>query len=211
MGSTMFLVAAVALGVDAGWQPLPDGGLEYLIQIEPHMLESLKAGEEIASDIPPTLTDIRSYRITVGTGKLPREQAPKTAVEPELTAPREPLESAADRAPFPPERVPRELPLPTDTEPLAGQLAVFNQEQEAGPSGAATEPDVSESSDEPSSKPWFPLTLALAGLFGSTGGMLYLGWVAWDYRRRYKALLKRMIDGGHERLLLVDTPDSSAG
>ncbi len=80
MGGNLACIAAVLLGVDVGWQPLPDGGVEYLIQIEPHMLETLKSGEPIASDIPTKLKDVRAYRITVGTNELPR------ALPPELPA-----------------------------------------------------------------------------------------------------------------------------
>ena len=211
MGGTAFIVAAVALGIKAGWQPLPEGGLEYIIQIEPHMLDSLKAGEVIASDIPPTLKDIRSYRITVGTDDLPRELGPEPTPESHSPGPSEPLGSADNASSVLPQQAPRELPPPVNTTPLPEQLAVFNEEPEAPAGQAATETDDAESASQASSKPWLPLTLALAGLFASLGGMLYLGWVAWDYRRRYGALLKRMIEAGQEALLLVDTPDPSAG
>ena len=32
MCGTVLCVAAVALGINVGWQPLPDGGMEYVIQ-----------------------------------------------------------------------------------------------------------------------------------------------------------------------------------
>jgi len=196
MCKAVLVAAAVALGIDAGWQPLPEGGLEYIIQIEPPMLESLKAGEVIGSDIPPMLKDIRSYRIIVGTGDLPRELGPEPAPKPEPPGPSEPLESAGDPSVFPRAEVPRELTPPPDTRPLPEQLAVFNEEPDARASRVPAEKDDAESSEPRSSKPWLPLTLALAGLFGSVGGMLYLGWVAWDYRRRYGALLRQMIEAG---------------
>ena len=66
-------VAAILLGVDAGWQPRPEGGMEYTIQIEPGTLESMKAGVMIESDVPPEVRDIRTYRVVVGTEPLPRK------------------------------------------------------------------------------------------------------------------------------------------
>jgi hypothetical protein len=68
----VMLLAAAALGIDYGWQPRDEGGLEYLIQIEPELLDALRAGEAIRSDLPPALRHVRSYRITVGRGELPR-------------------------------------------------------------------------------------------------------------------------------------------
>jgi len=69
--------AAMALGIDVGWRPLSEGGVEYLIQIEPNLLETLQPGEAIGSDVPPRLVgQIRAYRITVGTEELPRELPP---------------------------------------------------------------------------------------------------------------------------------------
>ncbi len=71
------LLAAAALGIDFGWQPSDGGGLEYLIQIEPELLNALRAGEAIRSDLPPALRDVRSYRITVGRGELPQSALPQ--------------------------------------------------------------------------------------------------------------------------------------
>lgn len=75
MGALACLSAAV-LGIDYGWQPVAGGGIEYIIQIEPQMLERLKAGEDIFSDLPPQTGNIRGYRITVGTSPLPHQGQP---------------------------------------------------------------------------------------------------------------------------------------
>ena len=77
-GTTACLAVAV-LGIDAGWQPLSDGGLEYIIQITPRRLEALADGKTIWSDIPPGLHGIRSCRIEVGTRQLPQESGPQPA------------------------------------------------------------------------------------------------------------------------------------
>jgi len=69
----LILTAATVLGIDVGWKNRPEGGIEYLIQIEPGTLDSLKAGVPIESDIPPQVKDVRSFRITSGKGSLPQE------------------------------------------------------------------------------------------------------------------------------------------
>ena len=43
-------IAAATMGVDVGWQPAADGGLEYIIQLEPHQAQSLKSGDVIEVD-----------------------------------------------------------------------------------------------------------------------------------------------------------------
>lgn len=79
----IFVVCAsvAAVGVDYGWQPVAGGGIEYIIQIEPQMLDSLRAGQDIFSDLPRTASNIRSYRITAGTGPIPHGGEPLPAHE----------------------------------------------------------------------------------------------------------------------------------
>jgi hypothetical protein len=69
----MLCLATVALGFDVGWQRLPEGGMTYIIQLDPQTLETLRAGQPIESDIPPSAGEIRFCRVVVGTAKLPRE------------------------------------------------------------------------------------------------------------------------------------------
>ncbi len=73
MNGIAVLVALTAVGVDYGWEPSADGQLEYIIQIEPELLESLKGGASIVSAIHPDARDVRKVRIQVGTGPLPRK------------------------------------------------------------------------------------------------------------------------------------------
>ncbi len=82
----ILLVTAV-VGVDYGWQPHTGGGFEYIIQIEPETLQSLKNGNDIVSDLPPYLRGVRSYRITVGTSEVPRLGTPPVAVTTENDQP----------------------------------------------------------------------------------------------------------------------------
>ena len=81
-GQIVFLTAVLG-GINAGWEPLPEGGVQYLIQIDPGLLESRGPGESLESYIPPRVQDVRAVRILVGTGPLPRELPAKPAAEPE--------------------------------------------------------------------------------------------------------------------------------
>lgn len=202
MGGSMLWLAIAAVGIDVGWQPLPGGGLEYIIQIEPYTLERLKQGEEIASDLPPGLKGVRSYRITTGSKELPRRALPEPAVE-SLALPEElPALSPAGpalgslRRSAPGEvraSAPRQLDLAPDPRPLSGQPASFVQpapevQHRASPS-SATKAQVE-------TIPPLAWTVTVGALMAAVGGMLYLGWLAWDYRMRYRTLLARMIDRG---------------
>ncbi len=69
---TLLLVAEVAKAVDFGWQELPGGGIEYLVQVEPSLVDSFRQGG-FASDIPPGLRDVRRIRIVVGEKELPNQ------------------------------------------------------------------------------------------------------------------------------------------
>ncbi|MHC4177288.1 MAG: hypothetical protein ACYSWU_07270, partial [Planctomycetota bacterium] len=117
-------IAAVLLGIDAGWQPLPDGGMLYIIQIEPQLLETLSSGEPVQSDVPPYVKDVRAYRIMVGTGELPRQLPPEPIESPgggRVSHPRipptAPADAATDRPPtdpfIPPPASPSNWPDPS--------------------------------------------------------------------------------------------------
>jgi hypothetical protein len=77
VNAALVLLAAAACGVDYGYQPLPDGGFEYIIQLEPELLDALRDGEAVTSDIRLDLRGARSYRIVVGTEPPPREAPPR--------------------------------------------------------------------------------------------------------------------------------------
>ena len=79
MSPLPLLIALSSVGIDAGWEPLKDGGLEYTVQIEPQQLRMLRPGGELVSEIPPQSRDIRRIRITVGTEKLARTDLPAAA------------------------------------------------------------------------------------------------------------------------------------
>ena len=90
MNTMLVYVAAATLGFQVGWQRLPEGGMQYIIQLDPQTLDALRDGQPIQSDIPSDAGEIRSYRIVMGAGmsKPPREAPPPPA--PVTPAPVEP-------------------------------------------------------------------------------------------------------------------------
>ena len=93
MNTLTICIAAAALGINVGWQRLPEGGMEYIIQFDPQSLDALRAGQPIQSDVPPGAGEVRSYRIIVGTEKLRRDVPPEKPKPPppEPTQPRLPM------------------------------------------------------------------------------------------------------------------------
>ncbi len=88
----MFLLAGCTMLMltDYGWQKTPSGEVEYVIQIEPELLDSLRRGEEIVSTIPPRLGKVTRFRIRVGRAPVPKDAsllAADGAPEPPVTGP----------------------------------------------------------------------------------------------------------------------------
>lgn len=226
MAGSLVCLVTLTLGMDVGWRQLPDGGMEYIIQIEPHVLDSLRMGAEIESDIPPNVRDLRKYRIVVGTGKLPRdasiESPPEQSLSPQAQSADPEAASAryGETSPqFPPwTHAPKTLPPSTDMHRLGGFPEkpigfVESREVESRPvvnQGEAGESEKAAELEEPET-PAGTVSLTLAALSAScVGGMFFVGWVAWDYRRQYHALLRRVLDGGLEGVAMDDVPISEA-
>ena len=148
MHTFMLCVATTVLGIEVGWQRLPEGGMQYIIQLEPQTLDALRAGETIESDIPPAAGEIRSYRLIVGKKSLPRETPLLPPATPKLPEPK-----AADRPP----PAPRTHALTPD--PGSRSLpAVYNAEP---PRAAAAQPQPKPPAETPAATPaapWLPLT-----------------------------------------------------
>ena len=227
MGPAAICITMALLGVEYGWRPLPEGGLEFIIQLTPQeAAQPGPQGELALSAIPPNVRGVRRLRVVVGTGPVPRFG--ETAVEPAA-----PGTEGNVAAPFIPpfDPLPRSIDYPADrvapsiAQPPAGQpgpslagvqsppgrLLPAPQGRPLGAQAAAyvdtpggDSPSASDQSAAKTAgaaedaKPWLPLTLALSGLLGSVAGMMYLGWIAWGYRTQYRQLLDRMIDTGRE-------------
>jgi hypothetical protein len=158
-----FFVAATLLGFQFGWEPRPDGGCQYTIELNADALEALRSGEPIESDLRPELLgEVRSFRIVVGDQVLPR----RLAAKPPATLPPNPASK-----PLAEQRVAFAAPLPVENPAVANSAATPGVE-------TAT-----------AARPWLPLWLTIVALFASLGGNLFLGWVTWDARSRYRSLL----------------------
>lgn len=107
MSCSALLLVLASLGIDVGWQPLSDGGYEYIIHLEPDALASLRDGLEIHSQVPPFLRDFRVCRIVVS------DQAPPRLGEPEGP------ELQASQKPATAEEPPALAATPPDAKPLA--------------------------------------------------------------------------------------------
>ena len=116
MNGAAIVLAMATLGVDVGWQELEDGSIEYIIQIEPQLVGSLKDGHDLTSGVRPELRNIRRYRVVVGSEDLP-QNPPLAELKRRMTAD----EAAKQGAPaFGEPKVPRAF-APPPAEPLAGE------------------------------------------------------------------------------------------
>jgi hypothetical protein len=216
MHALFVLVTAATLGVEVGWEPLPDGGHEYTIQLEPQLLHVLQQGQDLVSDVPPQL-HIRRYRVTVGSGKL--AQIAGEPAQPHVTeTPQEHHEPNTEaQSSFPPVVELPDAPLATNREEkTAGESSAhhshatsdmpatlphrmdggkpLNEQARYDESDAknrnAEKPSLPPSTDTTShaesGRPWLPLLIAAALLCGSLGGNVYLGWIAWHAHGRYR-------------------------
>jgi len=185
MCGALLFFAIAATGVDHGWQPLPYGGVEYLIQIEPELIDTVKR-DGIASDIPPHLKDVRSYRITIGREKLPRTGSTKKPLT--TKEPPKPKKSPSPQPSKSTEKMPARLRPSPESKPL-GEKSVAFLEKIAGPK---KKPSVQPPPLKPT-KPWLALWIVIACLGCSVGANLYLGWITWDTRSRYRTLLTKWL------------------
>ena len=199
-------IAATLVGIDTTFQPLPDGdGTLYWIQIEPGLLATLQSGEPLESYIPPRAGQVRAFRITMGSDALPEEiPLPEQARLPNAVSPTPPEEVDPS---FPPPVAPGQFYADPGSQHIGVHQAGHSETIDTlpqPPSGPSKEPAVgddpkqADSPSKESSKPWGMLTLTLFGLFASLGANGFLVWVATDFRRRYRALVARVIEGAGE-------------
>ena len=64
---TSLLVAMAAFGSDVGWRQLPEGGTEYIIQLNESELDALRRHGHWRATFRPAPAEVRAYRIIVGT------------------------------------------------------------------------------------------------------------------------------------------------
>jgi hypothetical protein len=212
MLSAIALAMAATTGIEVGWQPTEDGKVEYILQLDAAAIEVLEGGDVFTSDIPSNVQDVRRLQISIGTRKLPRKLPPKKAPPPIAAAetPREPAKFTPDETAQP--LVPpgeggtklakggakKSADGPTGVVPaeaVSPLEALMNKKS----STTANEPAATKASPEPAlapvaeeSRPWLPFVGALLGLFGSLGANVFLGWMWFGERNRYRSALARL-------------------
>ena len=79
MHAAVILIAVAGLGVEYGYQPLDDRGIEYIVQIAPSAVAMTEDGDTFSSEVPPELPPVGRVVFRVGTGPLPRDLPPERA------------------------------------------------------------------------------------------------------------------------------------
>lgn len=191
MFGTILCVAVATLGVDTGWEPNGDGGLEYIVQLDPVQLESLKNGIPYRSDLPKDLRGVQTIRFQFGTKKPPRLPLPLgksvSTGTPSFT-------NASKATPSPSDasiaaKPPKELDNGPANKMHKAKPAIFQDPVDTNsPSTAKTPIDESAKQTDP------PKSLSLLyGVIALTVGLaaafLYLSWVHIGMRSRYRMLL----------------------
>ncbi len=179
MNVLLISIAVATLGVDYGWKRLPDGGSEYIIQLNQQTLDALRDGQPIQSDVMPEAGKVRSFRIVVGDEKLSRDK---------------PLDKPTSQTAVldPPRLAPNPLLPNTAVKPLAGRQTTYTQPEKNTTKDKPKPPSTPKTVAEQPAKPWLPFTLTLFGLFASLGANAYLGWISWGYRQRCRNVNEEM-------------------
>ena len=214
MSGVTILLAATAIGVDYGWQPTDNGDLEYIIQIEPSLLDALREGDELKNAIPQQVQGVTRFRIVVGTQTLPRvgeirhwpppveQQEPKSE-EPLGGGSFQPLPDhdsflpdlggdLLDPPPAEKEKTENDQPAALNLDPDLKEIqpAAFVENdgptETAIPTNSPSETDVNAEAAATENRPWMPLLLTALILFASIGLNVYLVWIARGLYLRYR-------------------------
>jgi hypothetical protein len=65
-----------SFGVTYGWQPDQEGQLAYYVQIDPTLLRTLSAGDEIHASLDPAAGRVTRFIVSAGSKQLPQVAAP---------------------------------------------------------------------------------------------------------------------------------------
>ncbi len=81
MGGLAALLMMTTVGLNYGWRPDNQGGVEYLVQIPPDQLDEMQRLGEVTSVIDPAVKGrVSKVIISVGEVALPRELPPDLAM-----------------------------------------------------------------------------------------------------------------------------------
>jgi hypothetical protein len=234
MSPTLTCIALAFAGVDIGYRPAPDGGLELIVQIDSGTFQTLRENDPITLAVPREAQQVRPSQVTVALGNLkpPRNlppQAPPPVAAPPFRASAPPAAApdvqASPLLNSPVRQANAALPIPTAGGPELGPANGQGPVRVAPPSGPTAVPrttnEQSQGAADPRSSTSGPvggqlgasriggippledgnakgtmsgngvqlrLMLVIIALAASNG---YVGWLFYDARQRYLALLAR--------------------
>jgi hypothetical protein len=186
------------------------------------MVDTLREGTAIASEIPADLEGVRAFRIVVGDVPPPRGdliavrrwdrvkqtvfRRPLVPLSPLGSPPAPESPAVAPIAPF----EPFEPATPAETTTAAAPPAVgstaslietVDEAARAEEPVRADQPSAPTESTDSSGGAWYDASgqvflLVAVGLCLSIGANLFLFWITWDTRRHYRNLLRRGVSPG---------------
>jgi hypothetical protein len=147
IGAAFMALGVLASAIDWGWQPMADGGREYIVQVEPQLTDiDAFRKEGFSSDIPPQLRDIRRIRIVVGSDPLPNQgEIPPAALQGPGVGGQGPGDTVTAPVPPPPGALPDGVaaePLKTarPSESPSGKVALADGHQPADTAANGSDP-----------------------------------------------------------------------
>ncbi len=217
MSPTLTCLALALVGAELGYQPAPNGGEEFIVQINPATLQAIqRGGGRIDLAVPREARDTRPslVSVTLGNEPLPHMLPPVAASSPPATAPivtASPVLPAAAMSAPPAQMPSAEEPLrvgppasyrpPKSSVAHGGPLLIPTNSVRSSATSAdrriagfpplnadgsnATQPD----------RPWW-LAMCLLVIAALLGSNVYVGWLFWDARQRYRGLLARAFSFG---------------
>ena len=201
MSPTLTCLALALVGVDLGYQPASNGGTEFIIQISPATLQVLRPGDPIEVDVPREAQGLRPSLFRIATGN---EQLPHVVSGALLNAPTaapivqaSPVMPAMATAPTSSSAIPspsslvQAKPTVAHTRPLLDA----NPATTAGSKSWGLAPLNPNGGPSQLDRPWLGMWLFVIALVASN---VYVAWLFWDARQRYRGLLTQTFSLGQQ-------------
>jgi hypothetical protein len=183
------VMAVATLLIDYGWRALDGGGHEYIIQVPPELIDTLRA-EGLESYVPPDVRDVRRIRIQVGSGALAEQEgsgeSPASGIS-EIKAAKPASRDSAAAA----------EDLASADDASGTRTAKYPSQSPADAAADSPQTAANEPSDEGAQAQVLDLdllTLFQIGLGLAAAVIVFLGWLHLSMRARYRALLHRVHD-----------------
>jgi hypothetical protein len=179
------------VGVDLGYRPSANGGADLVLHVSPATLQASRPGEPIEMVVPREAREIQPvhYILTPENEKLPGEVSTASLLP--ATAhfgPAAPMLPPAATAPVRNEAHVRPLLSPPNSARSTAattwvQSKISSLEPVNSEGNSPGQPD----------RPWLAMCLLVIALFASN---VYVVWLFWDARQRYRGLLTRAFSFG---------------